>query len=162
MILVVATTLATGLVTVVVAWQQNRFAVKRAEAARVAARSEAYRVSSREHALTLHRALEQLQSMGMEAQRGSGELPENEDIRPFTQVARENYLLVSDRDLRVAVADGLTLLASARARGVLTVDWTNAAAAASFVVAAYLRGDELPDGYVSELSELRERYPLVK
>ncbi|WP_426319947.1 hypothetical protein [Microbacterium sp. E-13] len=157
--LVIATALATGIVSLAAAWQQHRFAERRAAQERNAALADERRAATRDHALRLHEVLNDLNEVGRRfIQNGGAGIPHDEEIRELYRDARNHYLLVPDSGLRSAIADALTVVIGGRLRAVAFDDWQEATAAAAFIVAAYLRGDALPDRYVGRLRELRAEY----
>ena len=150
--------LATGGVSLLIAWQQNRFAVQRAAIERAAAVQDRLREVSRKHELALHRALNDIVQIAIDAGSEDGSLPPRDSYKEPVAIARRQYLLIADADVRAAIADGLTVVANPVMRGVSLGDWQEAAATASFVMAAHLRGEELPLNYVERLKELRAEY----
>lgn len=153
--------LATGLVTVGVAWQQNRFAEHRARRERDEAVEERQRQVGREHALAVHQALNEIVQIGIDLKgRGQPRAPEREVFKSQMAVVREQYLLIPNDKIRTAVADGLTVVIGRPDGSVTLTDWHEAAATASFVIAAYLRGEEAPNKYVQKLRELRDKYSM--
>jgi hypothetical protein len=149
---------ATGAVSLLVAWQQNRFAVRRAQLTRAEQLEDSRREASLEDARALLSALQEIVDVAMSARLAGDGLPPRAEYGPALAVAREKYLLVADADTRNTIADGLTVLASGAARGVPVHAWHEAAATTCFILAAYIRGDELPPSYVERLSELRGQY----
>lgn len=156
----VALVLATGLVSLFVAWQQNRFAERRARQEREDAILDRRASIGRDHALALHNALNDLVQVGIDAKsHGETRVPDRSVFKGPMTVARREYLLIPDVPMREAIADGLTVLVGRSSSGITLDDWHEAAASTSFVVAAYLRGEEPPTAYAEQLKDLRAKYP---
>ncbi|MCK2032628.1 hypothetical protein [Microbacterium sp. KSW4-4] len=158
--LVLVTALSTGGVTLASTWQQSKIADRRRTREREDALADIHASNSRDHALRLHDALVDLHELGRAENRAGRELPSGEAIRPFSSVAGRTYLLIEDADVRRVVADGLTIVSSPHSRDVTPADWRDATATTSFIVAAYLRGEQPPARYALRLAELRRQYPL--
>lgn len=157
-VLVVATALATGTVSFLVAWQQNSFAERRAERERAQTVEDRRAADSREHARRLHAALEELIEMGDDALRNNEGPPQDPRARAAYGRLRGGYLLVGDERTRASLANGLTIIVNPSSRSVKLRDWREAVATTTFVLSAYLRGDEPLGEYEVRLRELRKLY----
>ena len=145
--------LASGLL---VEWLRGRSASK-LEELRIKADADNRREDSlRNDERELHRALSDLFEIGSNIIVSGGDI--TSDTERLVSVCRHNYLLVSNVAVRQALADANVVITNREAASVDIADWTRAAAAASFVVAADIRGQSLPEKHLQELRDLQAKY----
>jgi hypothetical protein len=137
----------------------------RREKAREAERAKAlerekFRELGREHTMRIHETLVELISYGI-AHKTQAQI-DSDDVEDEMVLLRSQYLLVPDAEVRASLAHGMFLLVNSTSQSISQADWTEAAAAASFVVAAYLRGDPLPMLYTNRLADLEAKYQAIR
>jgi hypothetical protein len=121
---------------------------------------EKFRELGREHTMQIHAALLELFRYGRDHP-GQAYISPGPVADALT-LLQDHYVLVPDLAVRACLAHALYLVANTKAQPVTRKDWNEAAGSASFVVAAYLRGDELPPMYVDRLEEMEANYRAAK
>lgn len=122
---------------------------------RDAQREQQRRDDAKAEARSIHDSLLTLAEAGG-AQSRSGQ-PIQEDPVLVADI-RHRYLLIPDVPVRDALAKTLELIANRRTRAVSDADFVNVSAAAAFVVAAYIRGEPLPQDWIDSIAKTRAKY----
>lgn len=122
--------------------------------------AEKRRETSLDDTRKIHVTLVELTQVGIDAHTKQKPIEEG-DIEAAVQVVRQGFLLIPDYGVRESLADALTVISNLRAHNVADSEWTQACLRASFVVAAYLRGEQPPAEHTMYLRGLRRQYESV-